>query len=133
MAGLGKKRAMELFGARLKNTNSSWDGTRSDGAVVFLGWKDEAVRDDKGGVVSCRLARSLDPRDSPAANERVQHLEAVIAAGGDAFLALAIAKDPTVTPREVDAVLPVLYRIRVEQRDPEVHGVVTGVEPLSQT
>lgn len=127
MAGLGKKRAMELFGATLKNGRWSWDGTRTNGAVVFIGWKDRAVHDGPT-LVSCRLEIGAD--DSPGASERAKHIEAVLAAGGDAFLALAIVKDPTATPREIDAILPTLYRIKLEERDGEVHAVVTGVEPL---
>ena len=132
MAGLKKKRAMTLFGAKLANVRWSWDGVREDGSIVFIGWKDHAVLGDRGTVVSCRLAKSLTPKDSAGSAERVRHLQDLLAAGVGGFLALAIAEDPPATPREIDTVLPVLYRIRLELRGEEVHGVVTGVEPLTR-
>lgn len=131
MGGATKTRVMELFGAKLRNVRWSWDGVRADGSIVFIGWKDQAVRDDDGKPVSCRLAKSLVPSDTPGSVERVGHLRAVLAGGRDAFLALATAKDPTARPRAIDAILPVLYRIRLEPRGDEVHGIVTGIEPLA--
>jgi hypothetical protein len=41
---MGKKAEMDRLGAKLTNVYWGWDGVRSDGSIVFIGWEDNVVR-----------------------------------------------------------------------------------------
>ncbi|MCE9572545.1 MAG: HNH endonuclease [Deltaproteobacteria bacterium] len=126
-AKLGKVAMMARVGARLTNDRWGWDGVRSDGTIVFIGWDDHVVRRADGALGSCEIFDSTSPRnDTPGGHERSRHIEALLKGAAIGHLVLATPKDPAAPTREIAGIDPRLYSVRLERHGTQVLAVFIG-------
>jgi hypothetical protein len=123
----GKKAMMARFGATLKNVRWSWDGVKSDGSIIFIGWMDQATRKADNSIEEYRLAKSMTPtKDKPGERERIRHIQGLVKNNAAGYLVLATAKDVAATPREIASIDGTQHTVRLEVRDAGIYAIPIG-------
>lgn len=99
--------AVAYFGAKVGNLRWSWSGRSADGkTVVMTMWQDE-IKTENGKVVYESRPRPPHERKKPGATERLENLKwARDHCDGLVRVVIAVAKDPTASPRQAESWFP---------------------------
>ena len=92
-----------MLRAPLKNVRWSWGAVRDDGAVFLRVWHDRKFVDDEGVRVYqiTDYAKYANGPYQPGWEERLKHID-LVRKGAKCYLVMCRAKDPDVSPRQID-------------------------------
>ncbi len=124
-----KEQAFRLAKAELTNVRTAWDGVRTDGTVVFMGWQDNFRKN--GTTYECLVWQAESTAvDRIGAGQRWRNIARLMETGESALLLVAIAADVTAETREVTDVLNAIYTVRIDKRGGDYYAVAQRKDPL---